>query len=141
MKLFGRDPALLFQAIAILLSLLFTFGLPLTPEWQGIVNGLIMTGWGVATAIVVAKDKIVPAVTAFAQVVFLLVAAFGYHLADTQQFMILTLVGLLFAFFTRTQVIAPINAAGQRVVDSVVVSRGTNMVVEPVNPANPPSGV
>lgn len=138
MKLFGRDPAMLFQAIAILLSLLATFGLPLTPEWQGVVNGLIMTGWGVATAIVVAKDKIVPAVTAFAQVVFLLVAGLGYHLADTQQFMVLTLIGLLFAFFTRTQVVAPINANGQRVVDSVVVTRGTTLATEPVNP---PSGV
>lgn len=113
MKIFGRDPSLLWSAIAVALMIgssfgLKVFGVELSPEFQAVLNGVVVAAWGVFTALTVEKDKVVPAVTAFVKVLIALAVGFGLQWSAEQQALVMTGVSFLLAFVVRTQVVAPV---------------------------------
>lgn len=107
MRIFGREPALWLGLVSAVVQLVSALWLPLTVEQQGGVNAVAVAVLGVVTAVAVAKERVAPAVLGLVQAVLALALAFGLHLPDTHQSVIMAFAAAVAAMFTRTQVVAP----------------------------------
>ncbi|MCO6011562.1 hypothetical protein NE236_42090 [Actinoallomurus purpureus] len=114
-----RYAAAITGAISTFLQVLVAYGLHLSDGQVGVINAIVAAAFGLATAALVAQDRLLPAILAFAQAAFDLLIAFGLHLTDQQVSTALALLAAiatpLIAAFTHTQVHAAVNAHGQRV--------------------------
>lgn len=110
-KILGRDPVVFFALLAALLLAVIKF-VPFTPEVSGALNGLVLAGAGLGSALTVATDKVLPALTGVAQAVFAVFLAYGSPLAEHTQTAILELIAVAVAFFVRTQVSAKLDSGG-----------------------------
>lgn len=114
MKIFGREPALLLAFFAALVQVVSTFIVDLSPEQQSLLNAGVVALAGLITAIKV-HDGIQAGVLGFVQAVLSLAVGFGLHWDASQQSVAMALVAALVALWVRTQVTAPVSAAGVRV--------------------------
>jgi hypothetical protein len=109
-----REPALLIAALlapAVQTALLVWGGL--SPAGQAVWNAVAAAVAGLA--ILAANDRLAPAIVGLATAVLALAAWYGWHLDARQQTEILSLVSLATGLFLRTQITAPIDAAGREV--------------------------
>lgn len=105
--IFGREPAVAVEMLgSVALALLLL--IPMEDAVRGTANAVVLALAGFITALLVAADKALPALTGVIKAVFALVLALGMDLPDTTQVGILAVVGALGAFFVRQQVVAPV---------------------------------
>ena len=106
MKLFGREPAVIFGLIAALIQMLSVAVTHWDPATQGVINAVIVAVAGFLTAWKVSVDAGLAALTGLVQAVIALALAFGIHLSADWQSTIMVLVSAIGAFVVRTQVFA-----------------------------------
>lgn len=110
----GRDPAAVVEtAVAVALGLIMAFALPLdlSNAWSAAVVGV----GGLVTAAWVAREKLLPALTGAIKAVFALVVTLGMDLNPSIETGLILAASALVTFFVRTQVVAPINSNGDKV--------------------------
>lgn len=114
MKWFGRDPATITGGVVAVLLALVALA-PWSDVWQAAVAALITAAGGVIVAIVVVRDGQLPAILGLFKAGMAIWVLAGWEISDTQQGLVLVAVEAIFGLFVRTQVVAPIDANGNRV--------------------------
>lgn len=104
----ARDPAVLLTLFATALRALAAFGLNVTPEQQSWWNAAAAAIAGAAVAVFVKKDKQLPAILGVLSAVMALAVGYGLDWSAEQQMLVMSLAGGILAFWTRTQVDAPV---------------------------------
>lgn len=107
MKIVGREPAVFWAMCAAVLQALSLY-LPLTEGQQGLINALIVTAAGFATAVMVSADAALPALLAVTKAVIALLLGFGLHFPDAVQVASMALITAVGAFLVRQNVVAPV---------------------------------
>lgn len=115
MKIFGRDPAVILGIVSALLQMVMAYGVHLTDAQTAAINAIAAAALGLATAAVVARDRLVPAILGLGQAGFTLALTFGADLSQQQVATTMAFAAVALALFTRTQVVAPVAADGSRV--------------------------
>jgi hypothetical protein len=110
-KILGREPAVFWSLVAAVLLALLQL-VPMPTEVNGALNGLVLAGAGVATAVMVAADKALPALVGLVQAVFAVFLAFGTPVPETTQTGILALLASVAGFFVRSQVLVKLDGDG-----------------------------
>ena len=108
MRVFGRDPAVWLALAASALQVVSAFFLPLSDETQSLINAALAAAFGLATAVAVAKEKVLPAIVGLAQALLALAVGFGWDLTGDQQSVLMAFVSIAASMFVRTQVTAPV---------------------------------
>lgn len=116
--IFGREPALVLALAAAVIYFVSLFLFDLSPEQQGVLNLVVGAIVAVVGALKVARDKVAAALLGLAQSAVGAAVAFGLHLGAEQQAGIMVLAATVIGFFARTQVTAPVDANGNKVVAS-----------------------
>jgi len=111
----GRDPALWAAAARALILLVTTFFFPLTIDQQGTLNALVAVIIGLVVAFQVAAEKAVPFILGLLEAGTAVAVSFGWNMSPDRQLVIMTVAAALVGLFTRDRVVAPIDAAGNRV--------------------------
>lgn len=116
MKMFLlRYPALILGVLSTLLQMLLAYGVPLTEGQAAAINAIAAAAFGVATAVALAHDRLLPAVLGLGQAGFALFIAFGAHITDKEVTTGLALLAAVVGGFVHTQVVAAVDQHGQRV--------------------------
>jgi hypothetical protein len=102
-----RDPVWYTNLVAALVMFASTFFIELTIEQQGTINGVALAIAGIVTAWKVSDGQLALVVNLF-KALIAVALAFGLHLTDVQQLVIMTLVTAVGSGFIRTQVGAPV---------------------------------
>lgn len=123
MKIFGRDPAAFLAIIAVAVQAVVAWGVDLSEQQQAAINAAATLVMGLVIALVVARDQIIPAAAGALGAVLQLLVAFGAHLSQNQVATAGALLTAVLAAWLRTQVVAPIDATGNRVPRETVSSR------------------
>lgn len=110
----GRDPALWLTLFATAVRLLAAFVIHLTDEQQAVLNAAATAIASLVVAVIVRRDGQVPALLGVAQALLALAIGFGLNVSAENQAVIMSFVGAVVAAFVRTQVTAPLSAAGDR---------------------------
>jgi hypothetical protein len=114
-----RYPAAVLLGLSTLLQMLVAFGMDLSDSQTGAINAIAAAVFGVATAAVLAHDRLLPAILGFGQALATLFIAFGAHLSDAQVSTALALLAAvvtpLIGAFVHTQATAQVDAHGNRV--------------------------
>jgi hypothetical protein len=110
----SRDPALYLFLVATAVRLFSAFILHVSTDTQALVNALATAIAGIVIAVVVRRDGQVPAILGGAQALLALAVGLGLDVSAENQALIMSFVGGVAAAFIRTQVIAPVNAVGDR---------------------------
>lgn len=108
MKWFGRDPVWYTNLFAVVVMALGAFGLHLTSEQQGGLNAAMLALAGVIIAVQLRSDGQLAMAVQLVKALIALGLAFGLHLTDMQQFVLVSLVTAVGSGFLRTQVTAPV---------------------------------
>jgi hypothetical protein len=111
-KIWGREPAVILAFVAALIQGVSGFFFHLTVDQQGVLNAVAVAVLGLVTAAAVKGDAWLPAISGLIKAVLALGVAFGAHWPADKQSLVMVLVTAAFAAFVRTQVTAPVNAAG-----------------------------
>jgi nicotinamide riboside transporter PnuC len=123
MLIFGREPAQVLALFAAIVQLGSATIFHLTSEQQGVLNAAAVAVVGLITAAAVSADKAAAALSGLVQAVLAAALAFGAHLTPELQSSIMVFVSAGVAFWLRTQVTAPRDVNGQK-----VVTRGAQRV-------------
>lgn len=115
MRILGREPAVILGILAALLEMLVAYGVHLSSGQTAAINAVAAAAVGLATAAVVARDRLLPAILGAGQAGFGLLLAFGVHLSAHQVGTAMAVIAAVAAAFVRTQVTARITADGSRV--------------------------
>lgn len=110
-----RDAALAVTVVAVAVQLAVAFMLPLTPEQAGEINAVAVALSGVLTAVLVAGDRLVPALLGLAQAGISLAIGLGVHLSPAGQAVVMTALSSLVGAFVRTQVTSRVPPPGSGV--------------------------
>ena len=109
MKIFGREPALVMAFLMSLIALISAFVFPLSIEQQGVLNAGVIALFGLITAALLAREKLVAAVEGFVRALVAIGIAFGLHWSPEQQAVVITFVSLAAALLgIRPQVVASV---------------------------------
>jgi hypothetical protein len=111
-KIWGREPAVILAFVAALIQGVSGFFFHLTADQQGVLNAVAVAVLGFVTAAAVKGDAWLPAISGLIKAVGALGLAFGAHWSADKQSLVMVLVTAAFAAFVRTQVVAPVTAAG-----------------------------
>lgn len=104
----AREPAVVWVGlVAPAVQLILSF-LGMGPELQTVLNALVVALCAVTTALLVKSDRLLPAILGLIQACIVVGLYFGAHISDTQQALIMTVVGGVVAAFLRTQLEAPV---------------------------------
>lgn len=106
-----REAAMIPALIAAVIQFLLPFFTDMTPQLAAAVNGGLGFVAALITAFAVAVDKGLALLAGSANLIIQLAAGFGIVMTDAQQATLATVLTLLAAAFTRTQVVAPVGAA------------------------------
>jgi hypothetical protein len=109
-QILGREPAVFFALVASLLLALIRF-LSVPEAAVGALNGAVLAAAGLATAVTVASEKVLPALVGLVQAVFAVFLAYGTPVPETTQTAILGLIAAGAAFLVRGQVSAHLDNA------------------------------
>lgn len=112
--LFGREPALFLGLIAAAIQIGSSTFLHLTTEQQGALNMAVAAVVAVVLAWRVSAEKGAAALIGLTQTLTAGVLAFGFELSAELQSSIMALVMAGVSFYTRTQVVAPVDEFGDR---------------------------
>lgn len=121
-----REAAMIPALVAALVQFLLPFFTDMTPQLAGAVNGALGFVAALITAFAVAADKGLALLAGSGNLIIQLAAGFGIAMTDAQQATLATVLTLLAAAFTRTQVVAPVAAVNVKAVPaqtSTVVQR------------------
>lgn len=116
-----REPALLAASLlapAVQTALLVWAGL--SDEGQAVWNAVAVAVAGLVVAGLAARDKLAPAILGLAVAVLALASYYGWHLDAAQSTAIISLVTLILGAFLRTQISAPVDVVGEKVVVAAV---------------------
>lgn len=102
-KILGREPAVFWSLVAAVLLAVLQL-VPMPHAVNGALNGVVLAGAGVATAVMVSVDKVLPALVGLVQAVFAVYLAFGTPVAETTQTAVLALLAAVAGFFVRQNV-------------------------------------
>jgi hypothetical protein len=111
-----REPALLIAALlapTVQTALLIWAGL--SDEEQAVWNAVAAALGGIALAALCAKDRLAPAITGLATAVLSIASYYGWGLTAEQSTAVMSMVSLATGLFLRTQITAPVDADGRRV--------------------------
>ncbi len=108
-NIFLRDPSVIIAVLASVAQVLVVFNLGLTPETSALVIAAITAAGGIVTAVSVSKDKLLAAITGFAQSLFALLLGFGVELSADQVSALMAVVTVVAGAFLRTQVEAKVR--------------------------------
>ena len=111
-KIWGREPAVILAFVAALIQGVSGFFFHLTDDQQGVLNAVAVAVLGLVTAAAVKGDAWLPAISGGIKAIMALGLAFGAHWSADKQSLVMVLVTAAFAAFVRTQVVAPVTAAG-----------------------------
>lgn len=105
-----REPVALVQALLVPIFLAIILALPLDGGLSGALNAVVTGVGGLIAAYGVQRwDAVLPILGGFAKSVIALVLAFGIHLAENYQTLILSVVSIVVAYLTRPQVTAKVQ--------------------------------
>jgi len=110
----SRDPALWLTLFATAVRLFAAFVIDLTGEQQAVLNACATAVAALIVAVWVRRDGQVAAILGVAQALLALAIGFGLNVSAENQAIIMSFVGAVAAAFIRTQVTAPVTAAGDR---------------------------
>lgn len=122
MRIFGREPAAWLALIAVAVEMAVAWGLHLTEQEQAGINAVATGVFGFALAWSVAREKAIPVAAGLVTAVLQLAIAFGAHLSAHQVATAGALVTAGLAFWLHGRVVAPVDAAGQKVPPVTLVS-------------------
>ena len=111
---FSRDPALWLTLLATAVRLGSAFLFHFTTEQQAVVNAAATAIAALIVAFAVRHEGQVAAILGVAQALLALAIGFGLHVSAENQAVIMSFVGAVAAAFVRTQVVAPVNADGDK---------------------------
>lgn len=102
----NREPVVVFQALVvpILMALSLVFGF--TEETQGIVNATLLAVGGFVAALGVSVRSALPLLSGLVKAVLALLAAFAVDIPSNWQVALLSVVAVVTAYFTQSQVVA-----------------------------------
>ncbi|OLT36755.1 hypothetical protein BJF79_30765 [Actinomadura sp. CNU-125] len=123
MKILGRDPAAWLAAVAVAVQALVAWGVDLSEEQQAAINAAATLVMGLAIAVVVARDQIIPAAAGALGGVLQLLVAFGVDFTQEQITTAGALLTAALGLFLRTQVTAPVAPDGTRVPKQTLANR------------------
>lgn len=104
MRIFGREPTLILQAVSGLLAVFVTFGIPnLSAEQAGLIVAALAAVLGVANA-VMTRPVTPAAFTAFVAAGAALLTSYGLHLSQETVGAVQVAVVAVLALVTRVQV-------------------------------------
>jgi hypothetical protein len=121
-----REAAMIPALIAAFIQFLLPFFTDMTPQLAAAVNGGLGFIAALITAFVVSVDKGLALLAGSGNLIIQLAAGFSIVMTDAQQGALATVLTLLAAAFTRTQVVAPVAAAPVKTVtaqNATVVQR------------------
>lgn len=105
----SREPVALVQALLVPIMLAIILALPLGGDLSGALNAVVTGVGGMVAAFGVQKwDAVLPLLGGFAKSVIALILAFGIHLAENYQTLILSVLAIVVGFLTRPQVTAKV---------------------------------
>jgi hypothetical protein len=109
MKIFGREPAVITAFIASAIAVFSSFIFPLSDTQQGVLNAADLAIFGFIAAALVAKEKLLPAITGLAKALIAVAISFGLHWSPEQQGLILSIIATGAALLgVRPQVVASV---------------------------------
>jgi hypothetical protein len=117
MKWFGRDPVWYTNLGAVFLMAISTFWLHLSDTQQGALNAGLLALAGIVIAMQLRSEGQLAMAVQLLKALIAIGLAFGLHLSDDQQFVLVSLVTAVGSGFLRTQVVAPVP----KVVEGIVV--------------------
>ncbi|OLT12989.1 hypothetical protein BJF79_03560 [Actinomadura sp. CNU-125] len=123
MKIWGREPAVWVGLVAVAVQTLVAWGVDLTEAQQAGINAVAALAVGLVVAVMVARDRIVPAAAGLLVGVLQLAVAFGADFSQEQVASAGALLTAVLAAWLRTQVTAPVAADGSRVPKAPVAGR------------------
>jgi hypothetical protein len=107
----AREPVALVQALLVPIFLAIVLALPLDGDLSGALNAVVTGVGGLVAAFGVQRwDAVLPLLGGFAKSVIALILAFGIHLAENYQTLILSVLSIVVAYLTRPQVEAKATA-------------------------------
>lgn len=107
----SREPVALVQALLVPILLALVLALPLGETLSGALNAVVLGIGGIVAAFGVQRwDAVLPLLGGLAKSVIALVLAFGIHLAENYQTLILSVLSIIVAYLTRPQVEAKATA-------------------------------
>lgn len=115
MQIFGRDPAVILGFVSAFLQMLIAYGVHLSDGQTAAINAIAAAVLGLLTAVIVARDRLIPAILGIGQAGFTLALVFGANLSQRQVATTMAVAAVALALFARTQVTAPVAADGSRV--------------------------
>lgn len=122
MKIFGRDPAAFLAIVAVGVQAVVAWGVDLSETQQAAINAAATLVMGLAIALVVARDQIIPAAGGALGAVLQLLVAFGFDISADKIATAGALLTAVLAAWLRTQVTAPVAPDGTRVPKATVHS-------------------
>ncbi len=114
--IFGREPALFLALAAAAIQFISLFLFELSDGQQGALNLVVGAVVAVVGAVTVAREKLAAALLGAVQAAVGAAIAFGWHIDAEHQAGIMVLVAAALGVYTRTQVTAPIDEDGNKVV-------------------------
>lgn len=108
MLIFHREPALWLALVASVVSVGGNLVLHWSPEQQSLVNALALAVVGLFTAWSVDRGGLGAAILGFISSALALGVGFGWHLAATDQALLMSLAAAVVAMFVRTQVVTQV---------------------------------
>lgn len=113
--IFGREPAVVAAVAAALLKLLSLFVFPdFGPDQQAITNAVIVALLGAVVAFQVSAEKGLAALLGLGQAIVALAVGFGLDWSQETQVAVMGAFALVLGLFERKQVVAPVDAAGNK---------------------------
>lgn len=110
----SRDPAVWLSLFATAVRLGAAFLFHITDSQQAVLNAAATAIAGLVVALWVIKDGQVAALLGVAQALLALAIGFGLNVSAENQAVIMSVIGTAVAAFVRTQVSAPVTAAGTK---------------------------
>jgi hypothetical protein len=108
MKIFGREPALWLGLVSGIVQMVVAMGVDVSPGVQTAVNAIAAGVVAVVLAVVLKSGALGAALMQVAQGAVALMVGLGLDWSTERQGAVMGAVALIVAFFTRTQVEAPV---------------------------------
>lgn len=110
-----RESAALLAVLAVLVQLVTSLGFNLSADQQGVINAVAVAVAGVVASYMVAKDRLVPSISAAFVAMLNLGVAFGLHLAPNSVALFGMLATSVMAVIVRQHVTAAVSQSGEAV--------------------------
>lgn len=110
-KILGREPAVFVSTVVGAVCALVVL-VPMNTGLSAAIVAVVMAAGGLATAMLVARDGLLPAILGFAKAGMALFVVLGWHISDVEQGLAIGALEAVFAVFVRQNVVAQIPPGG-----------------------------